>query len=55
MENFIDYVNLMGSDPGIFCRWGVETRFPLIQTGDRFSVILYQPLVLLGYCISTGP
>ena len=55
VENFIDYVNLIGSGPGVFCRWGSEKRFPLIRTIDRFSVIFYRPFVLLGCCLSAGP
>ena len=54
VKTFVDYVNLIRSGPGVFCQWGVEMRFPLIQTIDRFSVILYQPLVLIGCCLSTG-
>ena len=41
VENFIDYVNFIGSDPGIFCRWGSEKRFPLIRTIYSFTVIFY--------------
>ena len=55
VENFIDYVNLIGSGPGVFCHWGAETRFHFIRTVDRFSVIFYRPLILLGCCLSAGP
>ena len=55
VQNFIDYVNLIWSGPVMFCHWGAETRFPLIRTVDRFSVIFYRPLILLGCCISAGP
>ena len=55
VENSIDYVNLFGSGPGVFCRWGAEKRFPIILTIDNFSVILYRPFVLLGCCLSAGP
>ena len=55
VENFIDYVNLIGSGTGIFFRCGAEKCFPLIRRIDRFSVILYQHFVLLGCCLSARP
>ena len=54
VENFIDCVNLIGSGPGVFRRWGLEKRFPLIRTIYSFTVIFYQPFVLLGCCLSAG-
>ena len=55
VENFIDYVNLIGSGLGVFFRWGSEKRFPFTRTIDSFAVIFYRPFVLLGCCISAGP
>ena len=54
VENFIDYVNLIGSGPGVFCRRGSEKRFPLIRMIDSLAVIFYKPFVLLGCCLSVG-
>ena len=54
IENFIDYVNLIRSGPGVFCRWGSEKRFPLIQTIDCFAVIFYDILFYLGVVFPLG-
>ena len=54
VENFIDYVNLIRSVPGVFCRWGTENRFPFIWTIDCFAVIFIDLLFYLDVIFPLG-